>query len=117
LEIYDPPGTWKDLRFNVNLMASLLTGQVRSLAEVLLRVGDGDFTRKVTVPAAGEMLGLEQSVNLLVDQLRVVSSEISRVSTTVLDGHPVEPIDTTHASGTWKEIMTSVNSMAADQAT
>src|SRR4029077_16964297 len=46
-------GTWKDLTDNVNGMASNLTGQVRSIAEVSTAVARGDLSRKITVEAKG----------------------------------------------------------------
>ncbi|MGE0064075.1 MAG: HAMP domain-containing protein, partial [Xanthobacteraceae bacterium] len=42
-------GTWKDLTDNVNSMASNLTDQVRSIAEVTTAVARGDLSRKITV--------------------------------------------------------------------
>src|SRR5205823_6112697 len=42
-------GTWKDLTDNVNFMASNLTGQVRSIAQVTTAVARGDLTQKITV--------------------------------------------------------------------
>ncbi|MGI8408687.1 MAG: HAMP domain-containing protein, partial [Pyrinomonadaceae bacterium] len=40
-------GTWKDLTDNVNLMASNLTGQVRSIADVTTAVANGDLSKKI----------------------------------------------------------------------
>src|SRR3974377_1678202 len=42
-------GTWKDLRDNVNFMASNLTSQVRNIAEVTIAVANGDLSKKTTV--------------------------------------------------------------------
>src|ERR1700683_165868 len=44
-------GTWKDLTDNVNVMASNLTGQVRSIAQVATAVERGDLSRKIDVVA------------------------------------------------------------------
>src|SRR5689334_20966438 len=41
-------GTWKDLTDSVNLMASNLTAQVRSIAEVTTAVANGDLHKKIT---------------------------------------------------------------------
>ncbi|MFH9979053.1 HAMP domain-containing protein, partial [Streptomyces sp. NPDC017179] len=51
-------GTWKDLTDNVNVMASNLTGQVRSIAQVATAVARGDLSRKITVEAEGEVAAL-----------------------------------------------------------
>ncbi|WP_233290277.1 HAMP domain-containing protein, partial [Kitasatospora sp. MBT66] len=48
-------GTWKDLTDNVNVMASNLTGQVRSMSDVATAVARGDLSRKITVEAKGEV--------------------------------------------------------------
>src|SRR5213596_1793812 len=39
-------GTWKDLTDNVNLMAAILTGQVRAIAEVATAIAGGDLSKK-----------------------------------------------------------------------
>ena len=48
-------GTWKDLTDNVNVMASNLTGQVRSIAQVATAVERGDLSQQITVEAKGEV--------------------------------------------------------------
>ena len=73
-------GTWKDLTDSVNSMASNLTDQVRNIAEVTTAVADGDLSRKITVNAQGEMLGLKNTVNTMVDQLGSFASEVTRVA-------------------------------------
>src|SRR6202012_3762032 len=62
-------GTWKDLTDNVNLMAGNLTAQVRDISRVATAVADGDLSRKITVEVSGEMLGIKNTVNTMVDQL------------------------------------------------
>src|SRR5438105_10091770 len=62
-------GTWKDLTDNVNFMASNLTGQVRSIAQVTTAVAKGDLTQKITVEAKGEVAALAETINTMVDQL------------------------------------------------
>src|SRR5439155_240164 len=52
-------GTWKDLTDNVNFMASNLTGQVRSIAEVTTAVAKGDLSKKISVDVKGEILELK----------------------------------------------------------
>jgi hypothetical protein len=54
--------------------------QVRDIAQVTTAVARGDLTRKVTVEAAGEMLQLKQTVNMLVDQLSAFADEVTRVA-------------------------------------
>ena len=73
-------GTWKDLSDNVNLIAANLTDQVRNIATVTMAVASGDLSKKSTVDARGELLGLKDTVNTMVDQLRSFTSEVTRVS-------------------------------------
>ncbi len=71
-------GTWKDLTENVNSMASNLTGQVRSIAEVTTAVARGDLSRKITVDVKGEILELKNTINTMVDQLNAFAGEVTR---------------------------------------
>src|SRR5207245_4612016 len=48
-EVKGVSGTWKDLTDNVNFMASNLTSQVRSIAQVTTAVAKGDLSQKITV--------------------------------------------------------------------
>ena len=65
-------GTWKDLTDSVNVMGANLTAQVRNIAEVTTAVARGDLSRKITVDVKGEILELKNTINTMVDQLRVV---------------------------------------------
>src|SRR5579884_2560272 len=69
-EVEGVSGTWKGLTENVNLMASNLTDQVRSIAQVTTAVAQGDLSKKITVDARGEILELKDTINTMVDQLR-----------------------------------------------
>src|SRR5262249_45349918 len=62
-------GIWKDLTDHVNVMASNLTDQVRSIALVTTAVANGDLSRKITVDARGEVAELKETINTMVDQL------------------------------------------------
>ncbi|KAF9985996.1 hypothetical protein BGZ79_005385, partial [Entomortierella chlamydospora] len=56
-------GTWKELTDNVNTMASNLTTQVRSIAEVTTAVACGDLSKTIDVVAQGEISELKLTVN------------------------------------------------------
>jgi len=108
-------GTWKDLTDSVNSMASNLTGQVRTIAEVVTAVASGDLSRKITVDVRGEILQLKEAINTMVDQLRSFASEVTRVAREVgtdgkLGGQAVVP----GVAGTWKDLTDSVNAMAGN---
>jgi HAMP domain-containing protein/CheY-like chemotaxis protein/signal transduction histidine kinase len=108
-------GTWKDLTDSVNSMAGNLTSQVRNIADVTTAVANGDLSKKITVDVRGEILQLKDTINTMVDQLRSFASEVTRVAREVgtegrLGGQAFVP----GASGTWKDLTDSVNSMASN---
>jgi HAMP domain-containing protein/signal transduction histidine kinase/CheY-like chemotaxis protein len=108
-------GTWKNLTDNVNWMASNLTDQVRNIADVATAIARGDLSRKITVDVKGEILGLKNTINTMVDQLNAFASEVSRVAREVgtegkLGGQAVVP----GVAGTWKDLTDNVNSMASN---
>ncbi|PYK61633.1 MAG: hybrid sensor histidine kinase/response regulator, partial [Verrucomicrobia bacterium] len=73
-------GTWKDLTDSVNSMAGNLTAQVRNIAEVTTAVANGNLSKKITVDVRGEILALKDTINTMVDQLRLFASEVTRVA-------------------------------------
>ncbi len=106
-------GTWGDLTDNVNVMASNLTDQVRSIAAVATAVARGDLSQKITVEAKGEVAALAEAINRMVDTLGAFAGEVTRVakevgSDGVLGGQAAVP----NVAGTWKDLTDNVNSMA-----
>jgi hypothetical protein len=106
-------GTWRDLTDSVNFMASNLTSQVRNIAEVTTAVASGDLRKKITVEVRGEILGLKNTINTMVDQLSTFASEVTRVAREVgtegkLGGQAVVK----GSAGTWKDLTDNVNFMA-----
>ncbi|KKC25750.1 HAMP domain-containing protein [Sphingomonas sp. SRS2] len=63
-------GLWRDLTDNVNAMATNLTNQVRSIADVATAVTKGDLTRSVAVEASGEMAALKDNINEMIRNLK-----------------------------------------------
>ncbi len=106
-------GTWKGLTDNVNFMASNLTNQVRNIALVTTAVASGDLSQKITVDAKGEVLELKNTVNNMVDKLRVFGDEVTRVAREVgTEGRLGGQANVPGVAGTWKDLTDSVNSMA-----
>jgi hypothetical protein len=106
-------GTWKDLTDNVNSMASNLTGQVRNIALVTTAVAKGDLSQKVTVEVRGEILELKNTVNAMVDSLRVFADEVTRVAKEVgTEGKLGGQAEVPGAAGTWRSLTDNVNAMA-----
>ncbi|WP_326800986.1 HAMP domain-containing protein [Streptomyces sp. NBC_01788] len=106
-------GTWKDLTDNVNVMASNLTGQVRSIAQVATAVARGDLSRKITVEAEGEVAALADVINTMVDTLSAFADEVTRVAREVgTEGRLGGQAQVPNVAGTWKDLTDNVNSMA-----
>ncbi|MGE7435742.1 HAMP domain-containing protein [Kitasatospora sp. NPDC001175] len=106
-------GTWKDLTDNVNVMASNLTGQVRSISQVATAVARGDLSQRITVEAKGEVAALAGAINTMVDTLSAFADEVTRVAREVgtegiLGGQARVP----NVAGTWKDLTDNVNFMA-----
>ncbi|QIJ66155.1 HAMP domain-containing protein [Streptomyces sp. JB150] len=106
-------GTWKDLTDNVNVMASNLTSQVRSIAQVATAVARGDLSRKITVEAKGEVAALADAINTMVDTLSAFADEVTRVAREVgTEGRLGGQAQVPNVAGTWKDLTDNVNSMA-----
>ncbi|KAJ2777414.1 histidine kinase osmosensor, partial [Coemansia interrupta] len=111
--VRDVDGTWKDLTDNVNKMADNLTLQVRDIANVTKAVAKGDLTQKVTSDLKGEMGGLKQTINDMVDQLGTFAAEVTRVAKEVgTDGMLGGQANVPNVDGTWKVLTDNVNTMA-----
>jgi HAMP domain-containing protein/signal transduction histidine kinase/CheY-like chemotaxis protein len=108
-------GTWKDLTDNVNVMASNLTGQVRSIAQVATAVAQGDLTKRIRVEAKGEVAGLADTINTMVDTLSAFADEVTRVAREVgTEGMLGGQARVQGVAGTWKDLTDNVNFMAGN---
>ena len=106
-------GVWRDLTDNVNVLAANLTTQVRNVADVTTAVANGDLSQKITVEAQGEILSLKNTMNNMVDRLRVFADEVTRVAKEVgTEGKLGGQAEVPNVSGTWKGLTDSVNAMA-----
>src|SRR5437879_1500321 len=113
--VKDVGGTWKDLTDSVNFMASNLTNQMRNIAEVTTSVARGDLSRKITVEVQGEVLELKNTINNMVDRLRIFADEVTRVAREVgTEGKLGGQADVPGVAGTWKDLTDAVNSMAGN---
>jgi HAMP domain-containing protein/CheY-like chemotaxis protein/signal transduction histidine kinase len=114
-EVADVSGVWRELTQNVNGMASNLTSQVRSIADVVTAIAGGDLSKKIGVDARGEILQLKNTINTTVDKLGRFSAEVTRVARLVgTEGTLGVTADVKDVSGIWKELTDNVNSMAAN---
>ncbi|MEW2304045.1 HAMP domain-containing protein [Streptomyces sp. NPDC006655] len=105
-------GTWKELTDSVNTMAGNLTAQVRGISEVTTAVANGDLSRKVTVPARGEVAQLAETINQMTETLRIFADEVTRVANEVGgEGRLGGQANVPGAAGTWKDLTDSVNTV------
>src|SRR5436189_2378600 len=74
-EVEGVSGTWRGLTESVNFMASNLTDQVRSIAQVTTAIANGDLSKKITVEAQGEILELRDTINTMVEKLRASAAD------------------------------------------
>ncbi len=108
-------GTWKDLTDNVNFMASNLTNQVRNIAQVTTAVANGDLSQKITVEVRGEVLDLKDTINNMVEKLRIFADEVTRVAREVgTEGRLGGQASVPGVGGTWKDLTENVNAMASN---
>jgi CheY-like chemotaxis protein/signal transduction histidine kinase/HAMP domain-containing protein len=106
-------GTWKDLTDSVNFMASNLTNQVRNIAVVTTAVANGDLSQKITVDVKGEIAELKDTINDMVDSLRIFADEVTRVAKEVgTEGKLGGQAEVPNAAGTWRALTDNVNAMA-----
>src|SRR5205823_2156423 len=83
--------------------------------EVTTAVARGDLSRKISVPAQGEILELKETVNEMVDQLRSFAGEVTRVAREVgTEGKLGGQADVKGVSGTWKDLTDNVNILAGN---
>src|SRR5438034_8781756 len=97
------------------MMASNLTDQVRSIAQVTTAIANGDLSKKITVQAQGEILELRETINTMVEQLRSFAAEVTRVAREVgTEGKLGGQAEVSGVAGTWKDLTDNVNWMASN---
>ncbi|TML81207.1 MAG: HAMP domain-containing protein [Actinobacteria bacterium] len=98
-------GTWKDLTDNVNFMATNLTTQVRGIAKVVTAVADGNLNQKFTIEAKGEVAALADTINSMIDTLRVFAEQVTTVARQVgTEGKLGGQAEVPGVAGTWKAL-------------
>ncbi|KAL1917404.1 uncharacterized protein VTP21DRAFT_3797 [Calcarisporiella thermophila] len=96
-------------------MADNLTNQVRSIAEVTKAVAMGDLSKKINVEVSGEIAELKETINTMVEQLRIFAGEVTRVAREVgTEGKLGGQAIVKDVAGTWKDLTDNVNMMAAN---
>ncbi len=108
-------GTWRDLTDSVNLMASNLTSQVRSISKTATAIAEGDLSQTITVSARGEVAELADTINSLTATLRIFAEQVSSVAREVgTEGKLGGQAEVPGVAGTWKHLTDNVNLMASN---
>jgi HAMP domain-containing protein/CheY-like chemotaxis protein/signal transduction histidine kinase len=111
-------GTWKDLTDNVNFMASNLTDQVRGIVKVVTAVANGNLSQRLNVQAKGEVAALGETINDMTDTLATFADQVTNVAREVgVDGRLGGQANVPGAAGTWKDLTSNVNLLAANLTT
>lgn len=106
-------GVWQACVDGVNMMSRSLTDQVREIAIVTTAVARGDLSRKIERPARGEIQELQQTINKMVDDLRVFAMEVTNLAREVgTEGRLGGQIRVEGVSGFWESLVVAVNAMA-----
>ena len=114
-QVKDVSGVWKDLTDSVNAMAGNLTVQLRDVSKVATAIASGDLGQKITVEVQGEILQIKDVINVMVDQLKSFSGEVTRVAVEVgTEGRLGGQAEVAGVSGVWKNLTDSVNLMASN---
>src|SRR4051812_41567995 len=117
-EVEGVSGTWRDLTESVNVMASNLTSQVRSISQVSQAVARGDLTQKIEVEARGEVAELAETINEMTDTLAIFADQVTGVAREVgTEGILGGQAEVPNVAGTWKDLTDSVNFMARNLTT
>ncbi|KAJ7714292.1 putative two-component sensor histidine kinase/response regulator hybrid protein [Mycena olivaceomarginata] len=106
-------GAWGDLTENLNIMASNLTNQVRSIAHVSAAVARGDLSKRMDIDVSGEMLDLKVTINEMVHRLDIFSREATRVVREVgTEGKLGGEVEAEGIEGMWRDLTDNINCMA-----
>src|SRR5207253_8849443 len=89
-----------------------LPTQLRNSAGVTTAVANGALRRKFTVDAKGEVAGLADTINTMVEQLSSFADEVTRVAREVgVEGRLGGQAQVEGVSGVWRRLTDNVNLM------
>ena len=99
-------------------MASNLTDQVRGIVKVVTAVANGNLSQRLTVQAKGEVAALGETINNMTDTLATFADQVTNVAREVgVDGRLGGQANVPGAAGTWKDLTSNVNLLAANLTT
>ncbi|HKE65785.1 MAG TPA: HAMP domain-containing protein, partial [Micromonosporaceae bacterium] len=113
-------GAWAETIHTVNALIDDLGRPTTEIARVIAAVAEGDLSQHMANeiegrPLRGEFLQIERTVNTMVDQLSSFADEVTRVARDVgTEGKLGGQADVRGVSGTWRDLTSNVNQMAAN---
>ena len=111
-------GAWGDMEKSLNALIDDLLWPTQEVTRAVSAVAQGDLRQKMELdvegrPLQGEFLRSAAIVNTMIEQLRVFTSEVTRVAREVgTDGKLGGQAQVPEFSGVWQDLTESVNSMA-----
>ena len=111
-------GAWGEMEVSVNTLIDDLLRPTTEVTGAIAAVAQGHLTQTMRLdvdgrPLEGEFLRSATIVNTMIEQLGVFTSEVTRVAREVgSDGKLGGQAQVPGASGVWKDLTESVNSMA-----
>ncbi len=116
-------GQWLDCMDSFNRMIDEFAWRTQEVGRIINDVSEGDLAHKMILefegrPLQGDHLKIGTAVNQLVDRLRLVSSEVTRVAREVgTEGKLGGQAEVKGVSGTWKDLTDNVNLLAGNLTT
>ncbi len=113
-------GVWSDMERSVNALIDDLLWPTTAVTETITAIAKGDLLQSMPLdvkgrPLQGEFLRSATTVNAMIAQLGVFTSEVTRVAREVgTDGKLGGQAQVREVTGVWKDLTESVNSMASN---
>ncbi|MCJ8211455.1 HAMP domain-containing protein [Mucilaginibacter sp. RS28] len=123
VSIPDAKGEWEVGVNALNNLITDLTYPTTEIAGMITSIAKGDLSKQVPLeingqPLKGEFLTIAKEANQMVSQLRLFSSEVTRVATQVgSEGKLGEQAKVKGVAGVWEALTDSVNQMAGNLTT
>jgi HAMP domain-containing protein len=111
-------GAWGEMETSINALIDDLLWPTAEVSRVIAAVAQGDLLQTMRLdvdgrPLMGDFLQSATTVNAMIKQLGIVTSEVTRVAREVgSEGKLGGQAEVPDATGVWKDLTESVNSMA-----
>ncbi|MEZ0076577.1 HAMP domain-containing protein [Planotetraspora sp. GP83] len=108
-------GSWAESVGSVNDLIDALVTPVTGAADVIDAVAKGDLSRRIDLDrsARGEVRRLGKAINVMVEQLALFTSEVTRVTKDIgTEGKLGGRANLKGMSGSWKDLTEAVNTMS-----